>query len=81
MSLLPSSPSPLFSCPTRRGVYRAVAAIGMIALQAVDSRGVELAQLRMADACFDAEYTELLWDLLDEFDPVYSLKLLEPGDI
>ena len=61
---------PTFPAPSSRGVYRVVAALGIVALQAIDSHGLELVQLRMAESAFDQEYVEWMWDLLNEHDPI-----------
>ena len=66
-----SSVAPESAAPTKkRGVYRVVVALGIIALQAIDSRGRELVHLRMAESMFDQDYVEWLWDILDQQDPI-----------
>jgi hypothetical protein len=52
------------------GVHYLVAPPGQIAIQAVGANGVEVAQLRMAEALFDEEYVQMFWTLLANCAPL-----------
>ncbi|MBA2682975.1 MAG: hypothetical protein H0U66_00585 [Gemmatimonadaceae bacterium] len=65
--------------PARRGVFRVLAADGSCAIQSITSTGKQFMRWEMPEDFYDSEYAELMWDFLEERDPVMVLRL-ERGD-